>query len=108
MSHEALGPQFAEHLASFSAPADSGRGLCERVSENFCRHLGERGINAGTRDFADPVNPHAGALKGVSHTVVEHAGHVIDWTAQQFWPDAPKPLVEPLEAYRKRFRMDYG
>lgn len=112
MSHSALGPQFAEHVESFRKKAagtstcGGARGLCERVSEHYIDHLYARGETAHERQFAGRHDASA-AIPDTEHVVVEHAGHIVDWTARQYWPDAPHPLVEPVAEYEKRWRTHY-
>jgi hypothetical protein len=39
----------------------------------------------------------------LGHTFAVYDGIVIDWTASQFWPSAPFPLIEPLHEYAQRW-----
>lgn len=38
-----------------------------------------------------------------NHCFPVYDGTVIDWTARQFWPTTPFPLVEPIHVYVRRF-----
>ena len=76
---------------------------CVPVSEAFGRTLTEAGVAAtvisGVR---------MGQFQGVpvvlnGHFAVRVDDTVYDWTARQFDPDAPVPLVEPVAAWRERW-----
>ena len=69
--------------------ADTCRGACAEVTEDFCnRHGGE---------------PVAFETGGVYHVVALRSGWVWDWTARQFLADAPCPVLEPLDIYASRW-----
>lgn len=127
MSHEAISKdQFGGAISSFarrggkwSTPAGS-LGKCEVAAGDFAQHLRRSGLEGKSVEYTHPAqqvaplaekgygagewHPDSNSYEsGMGHTVVEHAGHVVDWTARQFWPDAPHPLVEPVEKYSKRW-----
>jgi hypothetical protein len=89
---------FAELLAD---PAEA-RDQCVSISESFasiCRH---RGIGARTVTgfLKGSVPPFTGEVILCGHTAAEVPGAggrlAVDWTARQFDPRAPVPLVAPL------------
>lgn len=95
-----FGDLFAAHLAD---PAGAPR-ECVSFSELFasmCRH---RDIGAETADgcLFDRDVPQAGGIAEVDQTaalVLDDAIHcrlIVDWTARQFDPEAPVPLIVPL------------
>lgn len=108
MSHRALSQQF-ESFASDPKWADpkGAEGQCYDASSAFARHIGAK--------IAHYTNPRNAVLSewarhdmeneegGLGHVAVHVGGHVVDWTARQFWPDAPHPLVESRSDYSKRF-----
>lgn len=84
------------------------RGWCVEVSSQFAQLCAERGVPAQLIHGA-----HFGELEqfpGVrlllgAHSAVWLTGCdvVVDWTAHQFDPVAPVPVVEPVDAWRARW-----
>ena len=72
---------------------------CNRRSSAFVAWLGRRGVKGEVVSFVG---------KGkADHAAVVVDGTVVDWTYRQFDPQAPEPLIEPLEVYSKRWD-DWG
>lgn len=113
---------------------DTVREQCFEVSQRFTDACAAAGIEAevvsGMLFGEDPAFPgvtlmlhgHAAALVRGWHTAPhddtdappvvgsnewfdEPEDVVVDWTARQFDPDAPVPLVEPLGVWRQRWRL---
>lgn len=92
-----------------SDPAEA-RDQCIHISESFasvCRH---RSINAGTVTgfLKGSVPPFTGEAILCGHTAAEVPGPggplAVDWTARQFDPHAPVPLVVPLADWQAFWR----
>lgn len=120
MSTDALGPQFAEHIAAFRDrfnergfhDPDVCVGECATATGLFARHLSNRGVaehHAREFDTPDHDNDEDGHVFNHIVNVVPHPQtgepHVVDWTARQFDHRAAYPVVAPLGDYQKRMEM---
>ena len=76
---------------------------CIPISEEFTALLADHGTDAevvmGARVGEDPRFPGVRLFLG-GHYAVAVGDTVYDWTARQFNPAAPVPLVQPLEEWR--------
>ncbi len=88
--------QFAEAWSQVNAfPAkmvdpQRASGSCRTVSDAYHGYLRQRGEKAErSMVFKD----------GTEHHIVLHRGHVVDWTARQFDPEAAVPIVLPEDKY---------
>ena len=74
---------------------------CITVSKLFGEFIGGGRLIAayGPRDVTGPSD-------APGHVALMVGRTVYDWTARQFWPDVPCPLIEPVEAWALRFTGD--
>lgn len=112
MSHNFLGPQFSDPLTraikertdldgeAFSDP-EVCKGSCEGASGVFLSDLRRHGGRGGMIEVYSEGMPS-------SHVVNVSEGHVIDWTARQFDPNASVPHIEPVKSYTSRFQNVWG
>lgn len=89
---------------ALSAPRDA----CYVISGEFARCLRAFGVKAEIVNgvaLAPAMTP-GSVIIVAAHTavVVVDSGLVVDWTARQFDPSAPLPLVVPLEVWREFWR----
>lgn len=96
---------------------EEAHAACLDAAGEFAHHLRSRGEHGAEEVFYNhhtmpPKRPEAGG--GSDRTLGEHlvvhapTGHVIDWTARQFDPDADFPHVEPIETYGNRWQHPEG
>lgn len=97
-------------FAALLADPAEARDQCVHISESFasiCRH---RGIDARTVTgfLKGSVPPFTGEVILCGHTAAEVPGPngwlAVDWTARQFDPHAPVPLVVPLADWQAFWR----
>lgn len=102
--------------AGWDDPEGAHAGCLDAAGE-FVHHLRSRGEHGAQEVFYNhhvtpPKREEAGG--GDDRTLGEHVvvhtptGHVIDWTARQFDPDADFPHVEPVATYGSRWRHPNG
>lgn len=83
-------------------------GACTEYSFRFTCVAAEHNILVAQCEWEHPlvpVTPPPGHGFFTVHVTVLAQGHVIDFTARQFWPDSPFPLVEPLAVYHSRWAL---
>lgn len=76
---------------------------CVPVSEAFIAALADEDVSA---QLVNGVR--MGQFQGIpvvlnGHFAVQVGDTIYDWTARQFDPTAPVPLVEPVQAWRARW-----
>lgn len=79
---------------------------CTDAAERFHGWAWDNDMDATIRTHHDPVGPvrrPAGWVGRIGHVTVSVRGVTVDFTARQFWPDAPCPLIEPDDEYRARW-----
>ena len=97
------------------AQADVERTLFERygdlrlpeLADGYCRvasSLAGRMFGRGRTVIAiDPLDTDDAVSGASSHVALLIGRTIWDYTARQFWPDTPWPLVEPLARWAERF-----
>jgi hypothetical protein len=115
---EAAGPAVASVISLFGGfgfsdlfadPAEA-RDQCISASDLFASMCAHRGIEAGTATgfLKARVPPFEGEVIVCGHTTAEvpwATGRIaVDWTARQFDPSAPVPLVVPLTDWQAFWR----
>lgn len=108
-----LAPELAGLIAEFAVARPwltdplAVHDRCEWVSGEFARLCTSRGVAAtvisGLRFGEIPEFPGRPLLLG-GHFAVDASGTVVDWTARQFDPAAPVPLVTVLAEWRRTWR----
>ncbi|AXV09913.1 hypothetical protein DVS28_b0143 (plasmid) [Euzebya pacifica] len=79
---------------------------CTDAAERFRDWAWDNDVDATIRVHHDPtgeVRRPKGWAGRVGHVTVSVDGATVDFTAAQFWPDAPCPLVEPDDVYAARW-----
>lgn len=97
-----LEPQLVE---SWGDPVGASA-RCTDAAERFRDWAWDNDLDATIRMHHDPtgeVRRPKGWAGRVGHVTVSVNGTTVDWTARQFWPDAPCPLIEPDDIYQARW-----
>lgn len=95
--------RFADRYGDALAVPEAAHDMCVPVSEAFVAALADAGVEAALVSGVQ-----MGEFRGMpvvlrGHFAVQVGEKVFDWTARQFDPHAPVPVVEPVSAWRDRW-----
>lgn len=84
--------EFAAQHPQYGTPAGA-HNRCVEASSAFCDFVLDAGLPAYAAGRRVVYTDEVAVIDGVSHKAAFVHGRVIDWTARQFHPELPWPLV---------------
>jgi hypothetical protein len=85
-----------KHFKNFRDPKKREIGMCYDYSEHFSKNCGLPAAHVQPYDLGDSAH-------AVNLVTTSHGPYVVDFTYNQFDPQAQVPVVEPQSRYEQRF-----